>query len=160
LKSLSARIDREHGNFIEQVFASDLGQKKAFILIGDNPIMFPYERIPKLLKFLKKNSDLLSVISGLAHYHVGEPWLNETDLKALTDYSRRIVEMGGQRQIGIVVSEDDPSESVRITLPRTEERLKEYVRLMLDKCRIGAVKIVGVGVLNDEIKDLRIVLET
>ncbi len=46
-------IDREHGNFIEQVFASDLSQKKAFILIGDNPIMFPYERIPKLLKLAR-----------------------------------------------------------------------------------------------------------
>jgi len=46
-------IDREHSDFIEQVFASYLKQQKNFILIGDNPIMSPYERIPKL-KILKE----------------------------------------------------------------------------------------------------------
>ncbi|MEM3713061.1 MAG: hypothetical protein QXR97_05955 [Thermoproteota archaeon] len=153
-------IDREHGDFIEQVFATYLEQKKNFILVGDNPIMFPYERIPKLLKFLENNANMIPIISGLVHYHVDEPQLNENDLKTLTEYSKRIAEAGGQSQLGIVVSEDDPSESVRTTLPRKEEQLKKYVELMISKCMVGEVKIAGAGFINDRLESLKIILET
>lgn len=95
----------------------------------------------------------------MAHYHVSEPWLNETDLKTLAEYSRIIAKMGGQRQFGIVVSEDDPNESVRIALPKSRKQLEKYIGFMIDKCRTGGIKMVGASFLNNGVEKLRIVLE-
>jgi len=151
----ASEIDRECGDRIEQVFISDLRQQKDYISYGDNPIIFPYERLPRLIKFLQENMDLLPTVSGLIHYHVNEPWLSEGDLKTLAKYSQTIIGMGGQRQLGLVLSEEDPSDSIKMT----PLRKKDYIELMIRKCKTGTVRIIGAIFADEQVKDLQITLD-
>jgi len=100
------------------------------------------------------------MVSGLAHYHVDEPRLNENDLKTLIKYSKRIAEIGGQNQLGIVVSEDDPSGNVKIAFPKKDEQLEKYVELMINKCIIGKIKIVGARFIGNNVENLQTIIET
>lgn len=79
-----------------------------YILICDNPLIGPKNRVKDFLKFLTNNRKYIKRTDGLIHYHINEPNLSYSDIQSLKQFSKRMIELGGRPQLGLVISQPDP----------------------------------------------------
>lgn len=154
-KITSEIIDIESSDFIEQAMVHDLLEKKEYVLICDNPILFPYERIPKFIECLKVDYKIVPKVAGIVHYHIDERALNENDVKTLQYFTKRIIEMGGRSQIGLVISQQDPTASFKL-LSAGES---EFIRFLFDEVRDNKITVSGKMFFQERVEELHITTE-
>lgn len=113
-KHIAAYIDREWGDCIEQVLA--FNKKYKVIIATDEELLFEKQRLPELLSYLDKNPDEAKKVLGLVHYHVDEPKFSRGDLDAIGYFAAEMKSKWARDQIGIILSEIDPSDSLTFWL--------------------------------------------
>lgn len=133
-------IDAESDDYVEQALVPYiLSEKYTYILITDNPITFSKDRLPEFLNYLKQNPQITRKVRGLIHYHVDEPRLSEGDIEAMTRYTHEIGLLGGGNQIGIVLSEKDPSDTFEVK--KSGER--KFIKHLSTKLRMRRIDVIG-----------------
>lgn len=133
-------IDEEHSNHLEQALVPYILNKKyEYILLTDDPIIFSKERLPEFLSYLKQKPQIVRRLRGLVHYHIDEPSLSKSDLEAMTRYTRELKLLGGGNQIGLVISERDPKDTLRIRKSGEEE----FIQHLSTKLKMGMIDVVG-----------------
>ncbi len=130
-------IDHERNDCIEQVLVPYiLSEKYKYILLTDNELIFPRSRLPTILNYLKRKPSILKRLTGLVHYHVDEPQLSEGDRNAMTWFTKNMKLMGGRNQIGMVLSETEPEDSLEIRA-LGKEKFVEHLSTKLGKGKIS-----------------------
>jgi hypothetical protein len=137
---VASLIDAKRNDDIEQALVPYIQHKKyKYILVGDNPIIFPRNRLLEFLEYLKQNSQILRKVRSLIHYHLDEPRLSEADIETITLYTREVKSLGGTNQVGIVLSEKDPEDSLKIK----KSGEKEFVDHMSIKLKMRRIDVIG-----------------
>jgi hypothetical protein len=109
-ENIAAYIDHEWGDCIEQVLV--FSKKYNTILLTDEELIFQKQRIPEMLIYLKEHPKIAERVLGLVHYHIDEPKLSHADIEAINYFTTEIKSMGGSNQMGIVVSEANPQDTL------------------------------------------------
>lgn len=124
----------------EQVLEPFIGDKRySYILLSDEfpRISEPETHLDRLLKTLGDAEEARNV-HGLVHYHIREPTLNRKDYEALALFTRKIKAIGGCNQIGMVVSDESPSDTLRVWNEKhPREYFVEHLRNKLEEGRIS-----------------------
>ena len=132
-------IDEQASNHLEQELVPFiLDDKYKYILISDGPLIFPKSRLPEFLDYIKRNRRILKGLRGLVHYHVDEPELSKGDFDAMELYTNEIKLLGGKDQIGIVLSERDPQDTLDI-VRLGKEVFVEHMAKKLGKQKIDVL---------------------
>ena len=100
---IASFIDRNWGDDIEQVLL--LSKKYRLILLTDEESIFERQRLPEILRYLRKSPEMVTNVLGLVHYHFDEPNLSDGDIEAMTEFTKQMKSMGGANQMGLVVRE-------------------------------------------------------
>lgn len=138
--NLASFIDHERNDDIEQVLTPYIrNEKYKYILLTDHECILPKSRLPETLNHLKQNPQILKKVQGLVHYHIDEPKLSEADFSAVTQFTRELKSMGGRNQIGMILSERAPED----TLEAKKLGEKEFVKHLSSKLRKGTIDVVG-----------------
>jgi hypothetical protein len=138
--NVASFIDHERNDDIEQVLTPYIrNDKYKYILLTDYECILPKSRLPETLNHLKQNPHILKRVRGLVHYHIDEPRFSESDISAITQFTRELKMMGGKNQIGMVLSEKDTED----TLETKKLGKKEFVKHLSSKLKKGMVDIVG-----------------
>ena len=133
-------IDHERNDDIEQILTPYIrNEKYKYILLTDHECILPKSRLPETLNHLKQNPQILKRVQGLVHYHIDEPNLSEADFSAVTQFTREIKMMGGGNQVGMILSERDPED----TLVTKKLGKKEFGKHLASKLSRGSIDIVG-----------------
>jgi hypothetical protein len=139
-KETASFIDAERNDYVEQALVPYiLDWKYKYILIADNPITFSEERLAQFMDYLKGNPQILEKVRGLIHYHADEPELSDADFKAMIQYTKRMKSLGGTNQLGIVLSEKEPEDTLLIRQYGEEE----FTKHLFAKLRDGRIDVVG-----------------
>jgi len=108
-------IDQRRSEFLEQWLVPYIQDRQySYILL---PVEFPSEEgdvnypARTILRSLGRERNVAGHVLGLLHYHVNEPRLSSQDLGFMTWFARPALESGAPKQIGLVVSERDPTDS-------------------------------------------------
>ena len=109
-ENIAAYIDHEWGDCIEQVLV--FSKKYNTILLTDEELIFEKQRIPEMLSYFKEHPKIAKQVLGLVHYHIDEPELSYADIEAINYFTTEIKKLGGSNQVGIVVSEADPQDTL------------------------------------------------
>lgn len=137
--TVASFIDAERSDHIEQALVPYILNKKyTYILITDNPITFSKNRLPEFLNYLKQKTQILRTVRGLVHYHVDEPRLSKGDIDAMIRYTREIKSLGGTNQIGMLLSEKNPKDTLEIR-QSGKEKFIEHLSAKLVEGRIDVV---------------------
>lgn len=142
-------IDDQAGGSVEQAFC----QYEGCILICDNPVLFPHDRLKDLKDYLAENQAVREKVGGIIHYHIKEPTLNDDDISALRCFAREMTVHGIGELVGLLASQHDSRESLRL-MDYGKEKLKE--QLFAEYYR-GDFLIVGKLFKNDTVSDIQIV---
>lgn len=138
--NVAAFIDHEKNDDIEQVLYPYIrNEKYRYILLTDYECIFSKERFPGILHYLKQKPQILEKIWGLVHYHIDEPRLSEADFSANAQFTREVKLMGGRDQIGMILSEREPED----TLEAVKLGKREFVIHLSSKLKRGEIDIVG-----------------
>jgi hypothetical protein len=133
-------IDARSDDYVEQALVPYiLSEEHTYILITDNPITFSKDRLPEFLNYLRQNPQIARKVRGLIHYHIDEPRLSESDIEAMTRYTHEVRSLGGGNQIGIVLSERDPSDTFEIK--KSGER--KFIAHLSTKLRMRRIDVIG-----------------
>lgn len=137
---IASFIDAERNDYVEQALVPYIRCKKyEYILIADNPVIFPRNRLTEFLNYLKQNPQVLEKVRGLIHYHVDEPRFSEGDFEAMTQYTNEIKSLGGADQIGVVLSERDP----RGTLEIKKSGESKFIEHLSAKLKMRRIDMLG-----------------
>lgn len=142
-------IDNEAGGHIEQAFCMYEG----CILICDNPILFPHDRLKDLRQYVKSHHAIGKPLGGIIHYHMKEPELNDNDIRSLKSFAKGMKDHGIGELIGFVASQHDPRESLRL-LDYGKGRFKEQ---LFSEYHDGKFLITGKLFKGDTASDIQIV---
>ncbi len=134
---IASYIDKEWGDCIEQILA--FSKKYKTILLTDEDLIFQKGRLPELLIYLKKQPKIAQRVLGLIHYHIDEPRLSYSDIEAIDYFTTELKLVGGMNQIGIVVSEINPED----TLEAFETGKENFKNHLSSKLRGGKIDVVG-----------------
>lgn len=138
--SVASFIDENASEHLEQALVHFiLDDKYKYILISDEPLIFPKLRLLEFLNYIKRNRRILKGLRGLVHYHVDEPELSKGDFNAMELYTSEIKLLGGKDQIGIVLSERDPQDTLDIV--RLGKEI--FVEHMSNKLREQKIDVLG-----------------
>lgn len=133
-------IDENASNHLEQALVPFiLDDKYKYILMSDEPLIFAKSRLPEFLNYIKQNRRILKGLRGLVHYHVDEPELSKNDFDTMELYTSEIKLLGGKDQIGIVLSERDPQDTLDIV--RLGKEI--FVEHMANKLRKQKIDVLG-----------------
>ena len=146
---VASTIDYEAGGTIEQAFCLYEG----CIVICDNPILFPHDRLKDLKDYIEAHHAIRNKVGGIIHYHVKEPALNDDDISALKWFAKQIKAYGIGELIGLVASQYDPRESLRL-LDYGKERFKQQ---LFAEYHNGEFLITGKLFKNHTVSDIQIV---
>jgi hypothetical protein len=134
---IASFIDREWDDCLEQVL--HLSKKYKIILLTDEELIFQKQRLPEMLVYLKNNQEIAKKIIGLVHYHFDEPSLSNGDIDAINWFTNELKSIGGKDQIGLVVSERDPSDTLEI-IKLGEKTFENHLMAELFN---GKIELVG-----------------
>ncbi len=138
--TVASFIDAERSDYVEQALVPYIQNKKyTYILITDNPVTFSKDRLPEFLNFLKRETQVLRVVRGLVHYHVDEPRLSGGDINAMIRFTKEIKSLGGTNQIGMLLSEKDPMDTLEIK----KSGKKKFIEHLSAKLVDGRIDVVG-----------------
>lgn len=133
-------IDEESSNHLEQALVPYILNKKyKYILLSDSPVLLTKDRLREFLNYLKRKPHKVKELRGLVHYHIDEPKLSEADIDTMTLFTKEIKSLGGNSQIGIVVSERDPEDTLEIS----EFGKKGFIDHLSTKLKRGRIDVVG-----------------
>lgn len=133
-------IDVERNDDIEQVLVPYIQNKKyKYILLTDNYLIFPKLRLPGFLNYLKRKPKILERLRILVHYHIDEPRLSKGDLDTMIQYTKEVKSLGGRNQIGMVLSERNPEDTLEIR----KSGKKEFIEHLSTKLRMGRIDVVA-----------------
>jgi len=136
-------VDSEASEHIEQGMIIE----KDYILICDNPILFPHDRLGNLLSFLEKNKEVVQEICGIIHYHINEPDLNANDVAAMKRFTSEMAKLGKSSQLGLVISQDDPTENFRYL-----DNKDEFINHLFSELNSNRIQFSGYLFSGEQIK--------
>lgn len=136
-KLVADYIDLEWGDCIEQVLIFD--KRHNIIILTDEELIFTKQRLPEFLTYLSKDLKVAQKILGLVHYHVDEPQLSIGDIEAIDYFTAEIKRKGGNDQIGLIVSERNPTDTLN-SLLHGQNNFENHIS---SKLRKGSIDVVG-----------------
>jgi hypothetical protein len=137
--AVASFIDAERNDDIEQALYPYIQREECrYILIGDDPIIFQKGRLRGFQNYLEQHPQTLRKARGLIHYHVDEPRFSEGDVETIALYTKEIKSLGGANQIGVVLSEKDPRDTLEIK-KSGERKFVEHLSAKLKMRRIDVV---------------------
>lgn len=134
---IASFIDREWSDCLEQILF--FSKKYPLILLTDEELIFQKQRFPEMLIYLKNNPEIASTILGVVHYHFDEPRLSRGDIDAINHFTKVLKSMGARDQIGMIISERDPSDTLQII--KLGE--KEFEDHLANKLTMGKIDLLG-----------------
>jgi hypothetical protein len=138
--NVASFVDHERNDDIEQVLTPYIrNEKYRYILLTDHECILPKSRLPETLNHLRQNPRILKRVRGLVHYHIDEPNLSEADFNALSQFTGELKSMGGANQVGMILSDREPVD----TLEAKKLGKKEFVKYLFSKLSKGTIDIVG-----------------
>ena len=142
---IANNIDELASEFIEQAMIIE----KNFLLICDNPILFPHNRLEDFAAYLVVHPLKVQEIKGIIHYHVAEKELSNEDIVALKLFYKKISKQGnGTKYLGIIISQKNPTE----TLKYSDKSM--FINKLIDEFMEGNISISGKLFDNDKIHDV------
>jgi hypothetical protein len=138
-------IDRERSEFLEQWLLPYILDEKGRCIVIPNET--PSEREnedeypPRIfLRSLLTKPQKAKVLLGLLHYHVDEPKLSARDARFMRWFAERAKKLGASNQIGMVLSEREPADSLSL---RQEASKVEFIKHMRHKLRMGKIDLTA-----------------
>ena len=127
---------------IEQSFLPYIHYSSSkYILLSEDRHLKPISRecLALFLSHLKKHPNMISRTMGFAHYHINETELSQEDRSVHIRLSKEFELMGSESLMGLVISEDDPSDS----LPLIHLGKAVFVNHMSMKLKNQSIRITG-----------------
>jgi len=138
--NVASFVDAERNDYVEQALVPYILDKKyRYILIADNPITFSKNRLTEFLSYLKQNPQISGKVRGLIHYHIDEPRLSEGDIEAMVLYTKEVKSLGGTNQIGVVLSEKNPEDTLEIK----KLGKRKFIEHLSTKLKMRRIDVVG-----------------
>lgn len=146
---IADNIDEEASEFIEQAMII----KNNVILICDNPILFPYNRLKDFAAYLAHYPSNIHKIRGIIHYHIDEQELSNEDVIALKLFYKKIyMPKKVPNYLGIIISQKDPARSLQYS------DKSKFVNKQLNEFMIGNISISGKLFDNNIIHNVEFIL--